>query len=354
MAKDASVLKDKDQKVLKLIVEAYLDGGRPVSSGEVFKKKDFPGSPATIRNVMVRLEARGYLSQPHTSAGRVPTDRGLRFYVNRLLSEALFPRDETALVPEDLTPRGGDLDSLLLEVSKVLASHSDNLGFVISPRISQVPFRHLRFLKVSEDKVMAVLITPFQMVLTRIVESRSPFTQVELDRAAQYVNLNFRGKNLLFIRDFLFQELPRYRLKYEDIIHKLNALVRTYVSQEEADSRIILQGTSRLLGKASLFGETRLSALLRSFEEKANLARLLSDLISLDRVKVLIGSEADSPDIQDCSLVLSHYGSGSQVLGSLGIIGPKRIPYERIIPLVDSVAKRLSRAITSIDREVSL
>ncbi len=350
---DTSILKEKDQRVLKLIVEAYLEGGKPVSSGEVFRKKCFPGSPATIRNIMVRLEAKGYLSQPHTSAGRVPTDKGLRLYVNRLMSGALFPRDDSALVSEDLGSKRGDLDSLLMEVSRVLAVHSDNLGFVISPRVSQIPFRHLRFMKVSEDKVLAILVTPFQMVLTQIVESRTPFTQVELDRATQYVNLNFRGKNLLFVRDFLFRELPKYRLKYEDIIQKLSGLVRTYVSQEEANSRIILRGTSRLLNKAKLFDGGRLEALFQSFEEKANLARLLSDFISLDRVKVLIGSEVDSPDIQDCSLILSHYGTTNQILGSLGIIGPKRIPYERIIPLVDSVAKRLSRAITSTDQEVS-
>jgi heat-inducible transcriptional repressor len=351
---DTFILKEKDQRILKLIVEAYLESGRPVSSGEIFRKKRFPGSPATLRNVMVRLEEKGYLSQPHTSAGRVPTDRGLRFYVNSLLADALFPRDETTLVPEDLAAKGSDLDSLLSEVSRLLAVHSDNLGFVISPRLSQIPFRHLRFMKVAEDKVMAILVTPFQMVLTQIVESRSQFTQVELDRAAQYVNLNFRGKNLLFIRDFLFRELPKYRLKYEDIIQKLSGLVRTYVSQEAANSRIILQGTSRLLNKAELFGGGRLEALFQSFEEKANLARLLSDLISLDRVKVLIGSEVDSPDIKDCSLILSHYGTGNQVLGSLGIIGPKRIPYDKIIPLVDSVAKRLSRAIMSTGQEVSL
>ncbi len=351
---DTSVLKEKDQRVLKLVVEAYLEGGRPVSSGEVFGKKRLPGSPATFRNAMARLGSKGFLSQPHASAGRVPTDKGLRFYVNSLLAEVLFPRDDRTLVPEDLGSKSGDLDSLLIEVSRILAVHSDNLGFVISPRISQIPFRHLRFMKVSEDKVMAILVTPFQMVLTQIVESRTPFTQVELDRAAQYVNLNFRGKNLLFIRDFLFRELPKYRLKYEDSVQKLSALVRTYVSQEDANSRIILQGTSRLLNKAALFGGGRLEALFQSFEEKANLARLITDLISLDRVKVLIGSEADSPGIQDCSLILSHYGTGSQVLGSLGIIGPKRIPYDKIIPLVDSVAKRLSRAITSSDHEVSL
>jgi len=351
---DKFTLKEKDRRVLNLIVENYLGLGKPVSSGRIFQEMPFSGSPATIRNIMARLEEKGYLSQPHTSAGRVPTDKGLRFYVNSLLAEMLFPKEETPLVPDAPAARKGDFDSLLIQVSRILAEHSDNLGFVISPRISQIHIRHLRFMKISENKVMAILVTPFHMVLTQIVETRTPFTQVELDNAAQYINMNFRGKNLLIIRDFLLQELPKYKLKYEDIINKLSVLVRAYINQEESESRIFFQGTSRLLDKSELFDAAKLRSLFKSFEEKANLTRLLSDFISLERVKVLIGSEVDFPDIQDCSLVLSHYGYSNQVLGSLGIIGPKRIPYEKIIPLVDSVAKRLSRAITSVDREVSI
>jgi len=175
-----------------------------------------------------------------------------------------------------------------------------------------------------------------------------------LDNAAQYINLNFRGKNLLVIRDYLLQELPKYKLKYEVIVKKLSTLVKAYVNQEEPGSRIFFQGTSSLLNKAELFDAAKLRSLFKNFEEKANLTRLISDFISLERVKVLIGSEVDFPDIQDCSLVLSHYGYNDQVLGSLGIIGPKRIPYEKIIPLVDSVAKRLSKAIMSADQEVSI
>lgn len=347
------ILKDRDRRVLNLIVENYLGLGKPISSGRIFQEIPFSGSPATIRNIMAKLEEKGYLSQPHTSAGRVPTDKGLRFYVNSLLAEMLFPKEETPLVPDVPAAKKGDFDSLLIQVSKILAEHSDNLGFVISPRISQIHFRHLRFMKISENKVMAILVTPFHMVLTQIVETRTPFTQVELDNAAQYVNMNFRGKNLLIVRDFLLQELPKYKLKYEDIINKLSALVKAYINQEESEDRIFFQGTSKLLDKSDLFDRAKLRSLFKSFEEKANLTRLLSDFISLERVKVLIGSEVDFPDIQDCSLVLSHYGYSNQVLGSLGIIGPKRMPYEKIIPLVDSVAERLSRAIMSVDHEVS-
>ena len=351
---DKSILREKDKLVLHLIVEHYLESGGPVSSGMLFQRKSFAGSPATLRNIMVRLEDRGFLSQPHTSSGRIPTDQGLRFYVNSLFAEIPFSREESLFVPESLAAGEGNLDSLLIQVSRTLAEHSDNLGFVITPRLSQVHFRNLRFMKISENKIMIILITPFQMVLTQIVESKAPFTQVELDRAAQYINLNFRGKNLVSIRDFLIQELPKYRLKYEDIINKLSVLVRTYINQEQTENRIIFQGASKLLDKAELFDMEKLKSLFRNFEEKANLTRLLSDFISLERVKVLIGSESNNPSIQDCSLVISHYGYSNQVLGSLGIIGPKRIPYERIIPLVDSVAKRLSRALGSMDQEVML
>lgn len=345
-------MREKDKSVLHLIVEQYLESGRPVSSGVLFMKKTFPGSPATLRNIMVRLEDRGFLSQPHTSSGRVPTDLGLRSYVNSLFTGIPFSREDSSHGPENLSAAEGNLDSLLLQVSRTLADHSDNLGFVITPRLSQVHFRNLRFLKVAENRIMVILVTSSQMVLTRIVESQSSFTQVELDRAGQYINQSFRGKNLASVRDFLAQELPKYRLKYEDIIAKLAVLVRAYVNQEPAENRIILQGTSKLLEKAELFDMVKLKAIFRNFEEKANLTRLLSDFISLDRVKVLIGSESDYPSIQDCSLVMSHYGYSNQVLGSLGIIGPKRIPYERIIPLVDSIAQRLSRALGAMDQEV--
>lgn len=347
---DRSTLREKDKLVLELIVEGYLEEGRPVSSGFVSSRKRFSGSSATIRNIMARLENYGYLSQPHTSSGRVPTDKGLKFYVDDLLNEGLFLQ-ERADISSDALLKTGDFDSVLTQASKLLADYSDNLGFVLSPRLTRIHFHHLRFIKIAHNKVMVILVTPFQMVLTEIVETETPFSQIELDHACQYINQNFRGKNLVSVRDFLLQELPKYKLKYEDFINRLMVLLRTYVHQGEEENRIFLQGTSKLLNKAHLFDMEKLKTLFQNFEEKANLARLLSDFISLDRVKVLIGSEANFPDNSDCSLVLSHYGYENQVLGTLGIIGPKRIPYEKIIPLVDSIAKKLSRAITAGGKE---
>jgi heat-inducible transcriptional repressor len=220
--------------------------------------------------------------------------------------------------------------------------------------MSRVQFEHLRLVRISHQKIMAILVTPFQMVLTETVESDLAMTQPELDRACQYINLNFRGRNLLSVRDSLLQELPKFRARYEDILNKLTDLIQVIINREEDENRIFIQGSSRLLGKAELFDMARLKSLFQNIEEKAALVKLLADLVSLDRVKVLIGTEVNFPNVHDCSLVLSHYGTGRQVLGSLGIIGPKRIPYEKIIPLVDRVAKRLNQAISVVGREVSL
>jgi heat-inducible transcriptional repressor len=349
-----SALRDKDKKVLGLVVESFVRYGRPVSSGSICQMRRVSASAATLRNIMAKLEAMGFLSQPHTSAGRVPTDKGLRHYVGGLLAEKALPEERLPLIQEDFPNRTADLDSLLLQACRILADSSDNLGFVISPHIFRLPFEHLRFVKISDRRILVILVTPFHMVLTETLESALPLTQAELDRASQYVNQNFRGKTVLAVRDALLRELPKYRMKYEDSLNKLLELLKTSVDKEEGENRIFLQGTSRLLGKAGLSDLGKLRALFRNFEEKTALARLLSDFISLDRVKVLIGSEANFPNVEDCSLVLSHYGYSNQVLGTLGIIGPKRIPYERIIPLVDRMAKRVSLAITVFGREVSL
>jgi len=341
-----TILRDKDKHILYLIVENYLKCGKPIGSSQIANKSEIKVSPATVRNIMVKLSNNDYLYQPHTSAGRVPTDRGLRFYVNYLFEEASLGRRSLDLPAGDWGVSTDDFHKLFIATSKLLSDHSDNMGFVISPHISHLDFKHLRLIKVSEEKVMILLVTTSRLVFNQIVETRHYFSQTELDRASRYINENFAGKNLSFVREYLVKEIPQYRLKMEDTMSKLIKLLRAYFNQDEIDNQIFMQGTSKLLEKPDLFDMRGLNSLFKRFEEKAKLAKLLSDVISLDRVKVLIGSELEIPDVCDCSLILSHYGYDHMVLGSLGIIGPKRIPYKRIIPLVDSVAKHLSHTIS--------
>lgn len=346
-------LEDREKVILNLTVESYLQTGKAVSSGHLAKRINYKVSSATIRNVMARLEQQGLLYQPHTSAGRLPTDEGLRSYVNNLLSETIYPSaDKLKIYPDKLTVKSGDFDSLLIQVGEILANNSDNLAFVISPHVSQLAFEQVKFVKLKDNRVMIVLLSTFNLVQTEIFETETQFTQNELDRAAQYLNQNFRGKNLAFVRDYLFRELPRLRIKYEDLVEKLIIILRNYSSLEKEGNKIFLQGTARLLSKAELFDFNKLKSLFQNFEEKANLARLLSDLISLERVKVIIGSELQLPEIVDCTLILSHYSYQNQVLGSLGIIGPKRLPYGKIIPLVDNMARHLTRTITGLEKGV--
>ncbi len=347
MTKKKQILRDKDIQLLNLIVESYLKLGKPVSSGFIAQKTQISVSPATVRNIMVKLEEQGYLLQPFTSAGRIPTDRGLRFYVNKLFQEAFPSRATLDIPPDDFRHEKGNFHSLLVQASRTLSEYSENLGFVISPRISRIQFKYLRLIKIAEEKVMIILVTTFNLVLTEVVETSTYFTQNELDRASRFINEKFRGKNLLFVHDYLTKEVPSYRIKFEDLLHKLTTLIKTYFSQEREEHEIFLEGTSNLLEKPELFDMERLHSLFKNFEEKTRLTKLLSELISLDRVKVLIGSEMNFPEIEDCSLILSHYGYDEQVLGSLGIIGPKRLPYKRIIPLVDCVAQKLSRTISA-------
>ncbi len=347
MAKKKHILRDRDIEVLDLIIESYLKVGKPVSSGFIAQNTQVSVSPATVRNIMVKLEEQGYLRQPYTSAGRIPTDKGLRLYVNKLFQDAFPSRASLDIPADDFRHEKGNFQSLLVQASRTLSQHSENLGFVISPRISRIHFKYLRLIKISEEKVMIILVTTFNLVLTEVVETSTYFTQHELDGSSRFINEKFRGKNLLFVHDYLTKEVPSYRMKFEDLLHKLTTLMKNYFHQEEGGHEIFLEGTSNLLEKPELFDMERLHSLFKNFEEKTRLTKLLSEFISLDRVKVLIGSEMNFPETEDCSLILSHYGYDEQVLGSLGIIGPKRIPYKRIIPLVDCVAQKLSRTISS-------
>lgn len=341
----AESLKEKEKNVLYYLVESYLHLGRPISSGHIASLGILEASPATVRNIMARLESLGYLYQPHTSSGRVPTDKGLRFYVDRLLDKCRIMSDYPLLDTGEFWPAEGNLDSLFFQASRILAKYSNNLGFVLSPPISKIVFHYLRFLPVGENRVLVIITTSNNLIITDIVRTEEYFSQTELDRTAAYINQNFRGRNLAFIRDYLLRELPRLRWTYENLVRKLMDLLRASTSEPEKRSRIFIQGRANLLEKAESFSLERLKYLFQDIEEKARLVRFLSEIISLDRVKVLIGSETELPDIADYSLVVSHYGYEDQILGTVGIIGPKRIPYGEIIPLVEGVANKLSQTL---------
>jgi len=187
---------EKDMKILRKVVENYLKIGKPVSSGCIKKNENISISSATIRNIMARLEQKGYLSQPHVAAGRIPTDIGLRYYVNYILKETFKSQHEFSIPNDIISIEKDDFNTLLNKTSKLLSDCSDNMGFVISPQISKLEFKHLRLIRLGEDKVLLIIITSSNIVLNEIVITSVPLTQEELNKFSRYINLNFRGKNL--------------------------------------------------------------------------------------------------------------------------------------------------------------
>ncbi len=340
-------LREKDKHILYLIVESYLKQGKPVSSKIIAKEcSKYKVSPATVRNIMSKLENLDFLCQPHTSSGRIPKDKGLRAYVNTLFNEAIIPQSHINDNTECFYFEKNDFNSLLIQISKVLSNSSGNIGFVLSPRLSKINFKNIRFIKVADEKIMIILVTSSDLVLSDIIKTDNYFTQFELDNASIYLNNNFRGKSLINVRDYIIKDLPKLKARYENKINRLITLLKNHFNHEEKENKVFFEGTTNLFGKEDLVGKEYLRTIFQNFEMQTKLVKLLSDFISFDRVKVIIGNELKIPDIMDFSLVISNYGYRHQILGSLGIIGPKTIPYRSIIPLVDHVAKRLNQTIS--------
>ncbi len=340
--------KERENIILKLIVENYIKSGFPISSKFIAEKLGYKISSATIRNIMAKLDEEGYLYQPHTSAGRIPTDLGLKSYINTLLDETSFFKGEQEFVPRDFFETEADLDSLLEKTSRFLSDFSNNLGIVLYPRISKISFKKLKFLKLSENRIMLIMITTSNFTITDTINVKSSFTQDELDLASEYLNKNFAGKNLLYVRDYLLKMLPKEKAFIDKLIKKLINLLKNYFRFEKNRDKIFLEGQANLLAKPELFKMDELKLLFENLEKKAKLIKLLTNFINSEGVKVVIGSEIDLPFFSGCTLIISNYRFQNQSLGSLGILGPKRMPYKEVINLVDYTAKSLTQAISKV------
>ncbi|MCP2519005.1 heat-inducible transcriptional repressor HrcA [SCandidatus Aminicenantes bacterium Aminicenantia_JdfR_composite] len=344
--------KERENLILKLIVENYIKSGVPISSKLIAEKLNYKISSATIRNIMAKLDEEGFLYQPHTSAGRIPTDLGLKFYINKLLEEISSFKKEYNFVSKDFFEKEVDLDLLLEKTSKFLSDFSDSLGIVLYPRISRINFKRLKFIKLSENRIMLIMTTTSNFTITDTIYIRVNFTQNELDLASEYLNKNFAGKNLIYVRDYFLKTLPKERALLDKLIKKLINFLKNYFNFEKNRDKVFLEGQANLLAKPELFKMDELKMLFEDLEKKAKLIKLLTNFINAEGVRVIIGSEIDLPFFSGCTLIISNYRFKNQSLGSLGILGPKRMPYKEVINLVDYTAKSLTRAISKAHWEV--
>jgi heat-inducible transcriptional repressor len=337
-------LPERDRRILAALVQAYIEHGEPISSLWL-ASRGFGVSSATLRNVMARLEEQGYVRQPHTSAGRVPTDRGYRSYVDQLMAE----RRAARLAPdvEQRLRRAGTVEDVLSHASQEISRASHQVGFAIAPA-TDVTFEHLDFVLLAAGKILVVLVSAGGQISHKVIEPSEPYGREELQQAANYINTEFKGRTLSDMRQSVMELLREERTLYDQLLARALRLASTTFEGLDPQPSIYIQGTSLLLDIAGADDpETTVATmrtLLRMMEEKTRLVQLIDACMDGTGLTVVIGSEHPDPDLQRFSVVTSTYTDGRRT-GTVGVIGPTRMRYSRTINVVDSLSRAINRVL---------
>lgn len=336
-------LDNRAQLLLKTLVERYIADGQPVGSRALSKISGLDLSPATIRNIMADLEEMGFVSSPHTSAGRIPTPRGYRFFVDTLLT--VQPIDETA-VESKLHPRlqASSPQKIITNAAQTLSSLSQFAGVVLTPRRESV-FQQIEFLRLSEKRILLVIVAPTGEVQNRLLLTDTDYTPSQLVEAANYINQHYSGQRFEDMRPKLQAELRQLR---DDMVHLMQATVDAGSDvMNGEDDDVVIAGEGNLLGVAELSSNMNsLRRLFELFEQKTSLMQLLEVSNKATGVQIFIGGESQIIPMDDMSVVTAPYEVNGKIVGTLGVIGPTRMAYERVIPIVDITAKLLSNALS--------
>jgi len=338
-------ISERARILLKTLIECHIRDGQPVGSRTLREESGLPVSAATVRNVMSDLEERGYLHSPHTSAGRVPTPRGYRLFVDTLLQ--VRPLEEEALrrLRSELHPDRSATE-LVQSASALLSSITAQAGLVTIPRQEANQLRRVEFLPLSGDRVLVILVINEREVQNRIIHTARVFTEEQLRQAAAMVNQRFAGQPLSLIQDRLLRELREARSRIDDYLQASLDLASQALDQTGGDEEYVVAGEARLLGSAAPDDVEKLRELFDAFERKKDLLHLLQRCARAQGVQIFIGEEAGYKFFGDYSVITAPYRDGDRTVGVLGVIGPTRMAYERVIPIVDVTARMLSSALS--------
>jgi len=337
-------LNERSLQLLKTLVERYISDGQPVGSRALSKDSDLNLSPATIRNVMADLEDLGLVHSPHTSAGRVPTVSGYRLFVDTLLTvKPLESKDLTRLhqglaVSEDT----GDVIGV---ASRLLSELTQMAGVVTLPKRDLVCLRHIEFLSLSHTRVLVIFVTNEQEVHNKIIHTSKVFSPAELQQAANYLNSIYSGRSLDAVRKAVLKELQEDQERMHQGMLDAVKMAQLAFDQDNKKDDFVLTGETNLMGFSELSDMERLKNLFEAFSQKQGVIHLLDQCMKADGVQIFIGEESGYRAFDHCSLVTSSYSVSDEVVGVLGVIGPTRMAYEKIIPFVDVTAKLLGAAL---------
>jgi len=338
----------RNRQILADLVRTYIETGEPVSSRAISKRFEEVLSTATIRNIMADLEDGGYLYQPHTSAGRVPTAAAYRFFAQEIASQATLSPDDRAWIRRELA--GARTPSEVTErAGHVLAEVSQGLGIVVSPPLGKTVLEHARMWLLPDGRVVVVLISPGGATRDKVLRPARPFTQPELDATAEFLNRMYSGWTLEAIRADLLQKLATERERYEDVARKALELCDPAVIGEESSRQVHVEGTAQMVGATEFASQAQLRELLSAIEEKHRLVTVLNACIETpEPVYVQIGVKEIPQSGENLAVISAPYTSSEQVQGSLGVLGPTRMHYERTVTAVAYVAQLFSEALTKI------
>ncbi|CAN5119015.1 heat-inducible transcriptional repressor HrcA [soil metagenome] len=356
--KKSHVPDTRGQVILSAIINEHLITGEPIGSKIIAEKfANASGlSSATIRNVMSELEDFGLLEQPHTSAGRVPTDRGYRFFVDNLLGVLSLSNEDLRMINEELgiselnSPDAPD--KLMEKTSQLLSALSNNVGIVVSPSLAKDRLQHIEFVNLSDKRILVILVSAPNIIHNKIIRLKETFSNEELERTARYLNAEFSGKSLAEIRTAILKLMHEETSLFDKLLQTAMIICSQSIESEQDNlGDIYVDGTSNILAKRDFADMERLRRLIRTIEEKSRLVQILTECISRDaslqgNVQVVIGSENAASSLQNCTLITAPYRTGNgEAMGTLSVLGPTRIEYARMISIVSYVAKILEKLV---------
>jgi len=346
MSNHGTGLGRREREILRAIVQDYIQTGDPVGSQPLLARHDLEVSPATVRNVMADLEAIGLLEKPHASAGRVPTAAGYRLYVDVLLKvRQPSPADRERI--EKLTHDAPAVDTLLGGTAELLHSLSQHAGVVSTPRPFSDPTRHLEFVRLRENRVLAVFVSQAGIVTNKLVQLDCPLTDQELEAAAGYLNEKLAASPLFELREVILAEMRADESALRGLMEQALRLAEQVLpAPGGASGTVLVDGEESFLDAPEFADVGKARALLRTFAEKDRILRVLDRVLQASEVQIFIGAESDLASVSDVSVVAAPYGRDGRVLGALAVIGPTRMNYARVIPLVDLTAREISRALS--------
>jgi len=343
-----STINERSNHLMKILVEKYIHDGQPIGSKLLQQSSGLKLSAATIRNVMSDLEKNGLLHSPHTSAGRIPTTEGYRLFVDKLLSVQPISRNLVKKLKQDFSEHNHQ--TLLQSATETLSDITQMASVVVTPPRDLLALKHIEFLPLSEGRILVVIVKSDDEIQNRIIQVKETFSSEHLHRMANYLNAIFSGKSLQEVRIDLIQEMEQTRQNMDDMMKQAIKLAQdTFIDQSEDKIDLVVSGETNLMLYSEMHNMDKMHRIFQAFHEKKQMVEILNHINVAQGVQIYIGRESGYKPLETCSVVAAPYKVDEKTMGVLGVVGPTRMQYNKIIPIVDITAKLLT---TALNREI--